>query len=130
MEEIKYGKILAKKKRQKKSGAQHACSTWLREAFRVLQYIFSPDISLGGRVKTAYGSHAQSGVRTQIFTDYERTSGNQKKYKIAICPQFAVAFKQQHSEALGGLSPGCRSRNAISQSSTLVKGGRADLATL
>lgn len=32
-------------------------------------------------------------------------------------PSLAVAFKQRHSEALGGPTPGPRSRDAIGQSS-------------
>lgn len=37
-----------------------------------------------------------------------KTSCNKKQQKIAICPQLAVAFKQRHSEALGGPTPGCK----------------------
>lgn len=58
-----------------------------------------------------------------------KTSCN-KRQKIAICPQFAVAFKQRYSEALGSPTPGYRSRDATGQSSTRLRGGRADLATL
>lgn len=59
-----------------------------------------------------------------------KTPCNKKKEKIAICPRFAVAFQQRHSEASGGPTLGCRSRDAIGQSSTRLQGGRADLATL
>lgn len=60
-----------------------------------------------------------------------KTPCNEKKEKIAICPQLAVAFKQRHSEAcFGAPTLGYRSRDAIGQSSTLLRAGRADLATL
>lgn len=56
---------------------------------------------------------------------------NKKEQEIAVCPQFVVASKHRHSEAWGGdPTLGERSYDAIGQSSTLLRGGRADLATL
>lgn len=46
-----------------------------------------------------------------------------ERQTIAICPRFAVAFKQRHSEALGGATPGYRSCDAIGQSATWGRGG-------
>lgn len=66
----------------------------------------------------------------RMLRDLRRPPCNEKKQKIAICPRFAVAFQQRHSEALGGPTLGCRSCGAIGQSSTLLRGGGADLATL
>lgn len=49
-----------------------------------------------------------------------KTPCNERKEEIAICPWFAVAFQQRHSEARGGAALGCRSRDAIGQSSTVT----------
>lgn len=85
----------------------------------------------GGRGRGAESWPAAPG-RVLGKADVKRpakTPCNKKKEKIAICPQFAVACKQRHSEALRGPTLGSRSRDAIGQSSTLLR-GRADLATL
>lgn len=70
----------------------------------------------GGPCGTEAGRRAAGGLRRPRA---------RKESEIAICPRFAVAFQQRHSEAFGGPTLGYRSRDAIGQSSAWLRGGRA-----
>lgn len=86
---------------------------------------------VGGRGKLA--SPSRQGSRKADGGRPVKTCEDPLPHKgVQDCnlPSVCSSFKQRHSEALGGPTLGCRSPDAIGQSSTLLRGGRADLATL